>query len=574
MRAHLLGVSYCPCDPELYPYCSYSTLLRSTALALSHFGVSMSAYVAEGSPEVSGCDQTHECVSLETIKKAHPDFPSGSNLIDRNQWTVACEEFCSRAKELIRETASPGDVVVAFHGGNHRPAIPTEANLVVVEMPGHSGHWAPYCCFPSMAFWHHEIAAGRRRLLHYDGCVPHPVPDPGPAPRLVSECPARPYLLFIGRLVPEKGHGVAEDVSRAVGIPLVTVGQYSGSPKGMGVVGQAERNRLMAGATCLLMPSQTCEPFGLVAAEANALGCQVVTTPWGGPPEIIGRSGGFVCHTIGEMVDAVRECMRDPERYRLQARRRYLKTCSPPVVGYRLLRWMMRARELTMGRSHFYSVDSPRVAVRALCINLERRPDRRAFMREVCSTEGIDVSFVTAVDQESVNCPWEDSRVLGNARQKYACSMSHLRAWREALAVEGDRVMILEDDVFFAPGWHGLVESAGPVDLIMLNSTSAHPQPEGWSRAQGCVLAGAYILTKRALLMLLDRFQTEPDVADMMLCWLQDRVDATSHFPCPAMQMIGVSDIQVPSHQERMNCWAGDTIKAHRRFYFDFGLSK
>jgi hypothetical protein len=272
------------------------------------------------------------------------------------------------------------------------------------------------------------------------------------------------------------------------------------------------------------------------------------------------------------MVGAVRECMRYPERYRSQARRRYLKTCSPPVVGYRLLRWMMRARELTMGRSHFYSVGAPRVfETKALCINLERRPDRRAFMREVCSREGIDVSFVTAVDRESAECPWEDSRVLGNARQKYACSQSHLRAWREALAVEGDRVMIMEDDVFFAPGWHSLVESAGEADLVMLNATSSHLPREGWSRAQGCVLAGAYILTKRALLMLLERFQTEPDVADMMLCWLQDRVHATSHFPCPVMQMVGPSDIQMPGHQERMNCWARDTIKSHSGFYFDFG---
>jgi hypothetical protein len=500
------------------------------------------------------------------MEKAYPDLHCGSSLIDRNSWTVASQELCDRARQIIRETASPGDVVVAFHGQHHRPAIPPEMNLVVVEFPGHTGHWAPYCCFPSMAFWHHEMAAGRRKLLHYDDCVPHPVPDPGPMGGPRSD---PPYLLFVGRLVHEKGHGVAETVAQGAGLELVTVGQHHPQDrKGMGVVGQAERNRLMSGAVCLLMPSQSCEPFGLVAAEANAVGCPVVTTPWGGPPEIIGKSGGFVCHTIDEMVTAVRECIRDPERYRARARRRYLKTCSPPVVGYRLLSWMTKVRDLTMGRAHFYTVSSRHPPPKALCINLDRRHDRRAFMKEVFLRETIDASFVNAVDVSDV-CPWTDEQVQGNARQKRACALSHVRAWRQALGMGGS-VMILEDDVFFAPGWTGLVQQVGGCDLIMLNATSAGGPPSGgWSRAQGCVLSGAYIVSQKALMMLLDRFQTDPDVADMMLCWLQDRVDAKVHFPYLAMQMIGPSDIQVDGHQARMNCWARDVIQSNGPFYFD-----
>jgi hypothetical protein len=556
MKVHLLGVAYCPCDPERFPYCSYSTLLRSVAGCLLEFGVECEAYVAEGTPPIPGCT-THECVSLECIHESYNDFGT-AGLIDRNGWSQAYESFCSNARRIIDSNCKAGDVVLVFHGGNHRPAIPQGRRLVVAEFPGHTGHWAPFCAFPSRAFWHFELGAGRRKYLHYDTVIPHPVPDPGE-----HQSTPESYLLFVGRMVPEKGHAVAEDVAAKCGLRLVSIGQ---GPNGR-LAGRQERDRLMAGAVALLVPSLTCEPFGLVAAEANAVGCPAVCFGWGGPPEFV---SGAVCSTVGDMVTAVRGFMEDPES-RSRARRRYLETCSPAAVGGLMIRWLCRIRDLELGRSDFYSVPEFYTRPEAICINLERRPDRRQYMEDLGRFHRMKLRFVEAVDHKSIpECPWEDSHVLGNARAKYACALSHIRAWNAALESDSQQFLFLEDDVFLARCvWQRLSERPQG-DLVMLNACRADETEllDGWNRAHHCVMAGAYLVSRFALQKLLDRFEDRPDVADVMLCHIQDSLVSWVHRPYLAMQKMGGSDVQTGSHQDRVNSWARERVREAPDFYF------
>jgi glycosyltransferase involved in cell wall biosynthesis len=61
----------------------------------------------------------------------------------------------------------------------------------------------------------------------------------------------------------------------------------------LGAVGDAERERLLAGAKVLLMPSRF-EGFGMVAAEAMAAGVPVIASAAGSLPEVIGDRGGGV----------------------------------------------------------------------------------------------------------------------------------------------------------------------------------------------------------------------------------------------------------------------------------------
>jgi glycosyltransferase involved in cell wall biosynthesis len=57
-----------------------------------------------------------------------------------------------------------------------------------------------------------------------------------------------------------------------------------------------ETASLLAGASVLLVPSQSYESFGLTIIEAMAFGVPVVTTDVGGIPEVLGDSNaGFVC---------------------------------------------------------------------------------------------------------------------------------------------------------------------------------------------------------------------------------------------------------------------------------------
>ncbi len=136
------------------------------------------------------------------------------------------------------------------------------------------------------------------------------------------------YLVFVGRISPEKGPEVAVEVARRVGLPLVMIVKR-GEPEEQVYWDEVVAPRLrgdelvleqpphsvkvslLARARAALCPIDWPEPFGLVLAEALACGTPVITRPLGAAPEIVtDGETGFLCHTVDEMVAAV---ARTPE---------------------------------------------------------------------------------------------------------------------------------------------------------------------------------------------------------------------------------------------------------------------
>ena len=108
------------------------------------------------------------------------------------------------------------------------------------------------------------------------------------------------YLLFLGRMLADKGPADAIRIARAAGLPLILAGPEQegydvGAEPGLdgerirwvGPVGPRERDRLLAGALALLFPLAYPEPFGLVLIEAMACGTPVLATELGAAPEIV-----------------------------------------------------------------------------------------------------------------------------------------------------------------------------------------------------------------------------------------------------------------------------------------------
>jgi glycosyltransferase involved in cell wall biosynthesis len=129
------------------------------------------------------------------------------------------------------------------------------------------------------------------------------------------------YLLFFGRIHPDKGTAEAIEVAALAGMPLTIAGiiqddayfdrfvkpRLDGEQvRYIGPVGPETRGELLGGARALLHLINFDEPFGFSVVEAMASGTPVIAHPRGSMPEII-REGetGFLVGSIDEAVAAV-----------------------------------------------------------------------------------------------------------------------------------------------------------------------------------------------------------------------------------------------------------------------------
>jgi glycosyltransferase involved in cell wall biosynthesis len=182
----------------------------------------------------------------------------------------------------------------------------------------------------------------------------------------VAEYPFQPakegFALFMGRCSREKGAGLALEAAAEAGVPLVLAGKRSEPDEReyfdahvaprlgphatwVGEAVGAARDELLAQASCLVLPAQWEEPFGLVAVEALACGTPVVALRRGALPEIVdhGRTG-WLCDDTVELAAALRRCAQlDPRDCRAAAKRRF--DASTMVAAYeRIYRSVVDAR--------------------------------------------------------------------------------------------------------------------------------------------------------------------------------------------------------------------------------------
>ncbi|NBC65648.1 MAG: glycosyltransferase [Bacteroidetes bacterium] len=129
------------------------------------------------------------------------------------------------------------------------------------------------------------------------------------------------YLLFFGRIHPEKGTSEAIQIAKKSGRKLIISGliqdqgYFESKVKPfinnddivyVGNSGSEERNKLLGEAFALLHPISFNEPFGLSVAESMMCGTPVIAFNLGSMPELIlDGETGFLIHTIEEAAEAV-----------------------------------------------------------------------------------------------------------------------------------------------------------------------------------------------------------------------------------------------------------------------------
>ncbi len=188
-----------------------------------------------------------------------------------------------------------------------------------------------------------------------------------------------PVILFVGRLIPEKGVHVlvaAMRLLQASGVSAVAriIGSVNfGSDRSSGYVDalrasapeSVQFKHYLAGnaladefrrASILCCPSTWDEPFGMVNVEAMASGLPVVATRGGGIPEIFSEGGAMLVakDSPTELADALQQLVLDPALRRRLAREglaSYRKRFRWSVIAFEYQKLMDGLRELPGART-------------------------------------------------------------------------------------------------------------------------------------------------------------------------------------------------------------------------------
>lgn len=209
---------------------------------------------------------------------------------------------------------------VAWNKANH-PALLARKHYPFVSLSDKERHFLP--------------------VLNYVATVPNGiVVDDFP---LVTD--KEDYLLFAGRLAPEKGPAEAVELARRTGRKLVMAGMIEGQYQDYyeekiapfvdgkqiryeGLMTQKELAPLYQKAAAVLFLLKWDEPFGLVAAEAQATGTAILAFPRGSMPEIVqdGKTG-FLVENMEQACRAVEKLSNiDPVMCRKNAEENFSAT--------------------------------------------------------------------------------------------------------------------------------------------------------------------------------------------------------------------------------------------------------
>jgi glycosyltransferase involved in cell wall biosynthesis len=153
------------------------------------------------------------------------------------------------------------------------------------------------------------------------------------------------YVLWLGRICPEKAPHLAIDAAAKAGVRLVMAGQvYPFSwhqlyfhqeiqPRLESLGGQVrwikspsfdEKVDLLSKAKALLLPTLAPETSSLVAMEAMASGTPLIAFPNGALPEIVDDEVGVLVNDVEQMSSAIRDTSQfSPVRARNIAKRRF-----------------------------------------------------------------------------------------------------------------------------------------------------------------------------------------------------------------------------------------------------------
>jgi glycosyltransferase involved in cell wall biosynthesis len=148
------------------------------------------------------------------------------------------------------------------------------------------------------------------------------------------------YLVYLGRMSPEKRVDRAVEIAQRSGVPLKIAAKIypeeqtyfhdllaplieAAAPlvEFIGEIGERDKNELLGHAAAMLFPIEWPEPFGLAMIEALACGTPVIGWQRGSVPEVL--EDGVTGYIVESVEDAVRAVGRIDRLSRAKCRRTF-----------------------------------------------------------------------------------------------------------------------------------------------------------------------------------------------------------------------------------------------------------
>ena len=344
MRFHAFGLANIPTRKE-NSYEPFTGLGYNMSKMLHDNGHQVFFYGAEGSNPP--CTEMINIVPAELMKAGLEMETTGvpkaawCNYADSPTW----RSFIENGRRELQKRYQTGDI--ALIGFGRFQEFVTEVELYCEFICGYSGIFTKHKVFPSHAWRHYLYGELKMESTPnwFDAVIPHYLD--------LNDFPVQTkkddYLLFMGRLCPQKGPHIAADIANRSGQRLIVAGvdqTTHGIPDWLprtsnieyvGYVNAAKRLELMRGAKALLHPCTYLEPFGLVLIEALACGTPVICSNWGALPEIVDQGvTGYCCEDMEEFLYAVDHvhCL-NPIQCRNAAEKRFsLEAAYPQYMKY------------------------------------------------------------------------------------------------------------------------------------------------------------------------------------------------------------------------------------------------
>ena len=311
MRFHVLALPHTITRSD-FSACAFTSKALKFCKMMHRRGHTVIHYGHKDS--VVECTEHVTVTTNEDLEKAYGKYDWKKEFFRNNTADYAHKVFNERAAIEVGKRKQPHDFLLAFWGMGHLGVINAHPDLIAME-PGIGCFNKPvgkFNIFESYSVMSAIYGKYDMKPNFYDAVIPNYFDRDNFA---LGEGKGG-YLLFVGRIIENKGVGIAMDIARILGKRLLVAGQgnlesiRNPIPDHVTYVGYVEpeqRKQLMMGAEALLAPSHYLEPFGGTAVEAMMCGTPIITTDWGGFTDFVVHGvTGYRCRTLDQFVWATR----------------------------------------------------------------------------------------------------------------------------------------------------------------------------------------------------------------------------------------------------------------------------